>query len=705
MVFDQIIKNILPSLGHLGAGGYWIAFFAALLETTIGLGLILPGSTIILFLGALSSRGYLDVGDLIWFSILGAIIGDNINYFLGRKYFNNWLQKGFWFLKSGQVEKASHFMDTHGAKSVFLGRFIPSVKELVPFIAGSLRMDRRKFIFWNILGAIGWGFEWVLAGYIFAKSLNLAQLWLSRAGLFFAFLLLFGGIIYFCKWLITKKGKQFLVVAVSLWQSIKEPILNNQYVRAWIQEHPRSLSFLRARFDTTVFSGLTLSILTLALIYVLALFGGIVEDLLTLDPIVALDIRAANLFLLFRTGVLTDFFTWVTVLGKAQVIVFFILITASLLWLWRKKYYILPLAASAAGSVTFTFLGKLAFHRPRPAMAIYAENSYSFPSGHATIAIAFYGFAAYLLMRFASGWNRKVNIFFAAVLIILAIGFSRIYLGVHYISDVWCGYLVGSLWLIIAIAFSEWLRQKNGLRHPELSPVRRVHSMSLALVAAAIIFYAGFSMNYHPPLATTPEEKTVTVSKSTDIFTKEQMKYTETLFGKRQEPLNFIFLTQNDSKLIKAMQKSGWTLTNQANIPSFLMALKALVTNKPHPAAPIVPSFWQARIQDLNFAKVPSINWLRDARHVKIWRTNYLLPDGNRIYLGLVNANEGFMWGIIPKISPDLNTEREQLVQDLQGTGQIVNNREVQLVKPQIGENFIGERYFTDGKAYIVSVQ
>lgn len=702
-MFDQIINNILPSLMHLGSGSYWIAFFAALLETTIGLGLILPGSTIILFLGALSSRGYLDVGDLIWFSVLGAIIGDNINYFLGRKYFNKWLQKGFWFLQTGHVEKAKHFMDTHGAKSVFLGRFIPSVKEVVPFIAGSLRMDQKKFMFWNVLGAIGWGFEWVMAGYIFAKSLDLAELWLSRAGLFFAFLLLSGGIIYFCKWLIVKKGKQFLVVAASLWQSFKEAILNNQHVQAWMQEHPRILSFLSARFDTTVFSGLTLSILTLALVYVLALFGGIVEDLLTSDPIVALDIRMANLFLLFRTGALTDFFTWVTVLGKAQVILFFIVITASLLWLWRKKYCILPLTVSAVGSVTFTSLGKLAFHRPRPEIAIYAENSFSFPSGHATIAIAFYGFAAYLLMRFSSGWNRKVNIFFVAVLIILAIGFSRIYLGVHYISDVWSGYLVGSLWLIIAIAFSEWLRQKNSLE--ESSPVRRAFPTSLALIAAAIMFYVSFSMNYHPPLAAKPDRKTVAVSKSTDIFTKEQMKYTETLFGNRQEPLNFIILAGNDNRLIKAMQEGGWTLANQANIPSFLMALKALVIKKPHPEAPIVPSFWQARIQDLSFAKVPGINWLRNAHHVKIWRTNYLLPDAKRVYLGLANANEGFMWGIIPKISPDLDTEREQLQQDLLENGEIAVNRKVQLVKPQIGENLIGDKYFTDGKAYVVSVQ
>ncbi|MGW8161165.1 MAG: LssY C-terminal domain-containing protein, partial [Desulfobulbales bacterium] len=64
-----------------------------------------------------------------------------------------------------------------------------------------------------------------------------------------------------------------------------------------------------------------------------------------------------------------------------------------------------------------------------------------------------------------------------------------------------------------------------------------------------------------------------------------------------------------------------------------------------------------------------------------------------------------FMWGIIPKISPDLDTEREQLQKDLQKTGKTADTRRVQLVMPQVGENFIGEKYFTDGKAYVVSVQ
>ena len=121
----------------------------------MGIGLILPGSTIILFLGALSSRGYFDTGDLIWFAVFGAVLGDNINYHLRNRYGAQWIEKGFWFLKSNHIKKTRNFMDAHGAKSVFIGRFVPSAKEIIPFIAGSVKMNKKTFMFWNILGGIG----------------------------------------------------------------------------------------------------------------------------------------------------------------------------------------------------------------------------------------------------------------------------------------------------------------------------------------------------------------------------------------------------------------------------------------------------------------------------------------------------------------------------------------------------------------------
>lgn len=703
-MINNLINFLLPSIEHYHVAGYWLAFFAALLETTFGIGLLLPGSTIILFLGALSARGYLDTGDLIWFAVVGAILGDNINYYLGRRYGPKWMEKGYWFLKSDYIDKTRNFMETHGAKSVFLGRFVPSVKEIVPFVAGSVKMNKRTFMFWNVLGAVGWGFEWVLAGYIFAQSLNLAELWLSRAGLFFAFLLIISAVLYVLKRLIIKQGKQFGIIAASLWQSIKKAVKSNEHVARWVNKHPRSMSFLKARFDTQVFSGLTLSILTLMFVYVFALFAGIVEDLVTSDPIIAADIRIANLVTVFRTDALTKIFSWVTLLGKSQVVLGFIAVAVVILWLWRKNHYIVALLISVCGSEAFTYLGKLTFHRPRPGFAVYAEHSFSFPSGHATIAVALYGFLGYLIIRSAQSWNKKVNIFFATLFVIIAIGFSRIYLGEHYISDVWSGYLVGGMWLIIAASFSEWLRHEKRYLQTRV-PIGSARPISLFLVAIAMLFYILFSINYHPPLAVHPVTKPVTISSVLDVFKNEQMKFTETLIGDKQEPINFIFLSQNDDSLVTAISDSGWILADKADISSFIQAVKALIQKTPHPSAPMSPSFWNARVQDMSFAKVPGANWLRNAHHLKVWHTNFLLKNGNSIYVGSAKAHDGLKWGMIPKISPDLDEERERLYARLRHTGKMEDSRKAQFVHPFIGKNFIGDPFFTDGKAYVITIK
>ncbi|MGB5446975.1 MAG: LssY C-terminal domain-containing protein [Psychromonas sp.] len=707
----EFINSILPSIEDFGMWGYWIAFFAALFETTIGIGLILPGSTIILLLGTLAARGYLDVGDLVWFAILGAVIGDNINYYLGKKYGAKWLKDGFWIVKVGHIETAKKFMDAHGAKSIFLGRFVPSVKEIVPLIAGSVKMNYRTFMIWNILGAVGWGFQWVFAGYIFGQSLNLAELWLSRAGLFFAFLIIFIAILYGLKWLILNKGKGFLIIAISFWRSIKQALINNEHVLHWMQKHPRGISFLRARFDTSVFTGFPLSILVVAFIYALILFAGIVENLIMTDPIIAADIRIANLFLSLRSDGLTHVFTWITLLGKSQVVLMFIFITTVLLWVWQKKDYILPLFISVAGSELFTYFGKLAFHRPRPEMAIYVEDSFSFPSGHATIAVALFGYLAYLLMRLANSWSKSVNIFFVTIFLIIIIGFSRIYLGEHYVSDVLSGYLVGAMWLIIAISFCEWLKPKISFEQGKSpgnqvkSPVGRVRLITFVLLFIAASFYVVFSMQYHYPLSPAVRKEVVIVATSTDIFTTEQLKYTETLTGEKQEPINYIFLARNDSQLISAIEQAGWVLTDKANLPSFIKAVNALILKSPYPSAPISPSFWNARIQDISFAKVSGVNWLKNAQHIKIWRTQFLQENGNHIYIAMINANEGFKWGVIPKISPDLDTEREKLYQDFSRIGKVEGHLKPQLVQPHIGKNFMGDPFFSDGKAYIISLQ
>lgn len=87
---ERLFTAILPSIEHFHLLGYWIAFFGALAETVLGVGLLLPGSTLLLLLGTLAASGYLDFGDLLWFAVAGAVLGDNVNYWLGARYGQRW---------------------------------------------------------------------------------------------------------------------------------------------------------------------------------------------------------------------------------------------------------------------------------------------------------------------------------------------------------------------------------------------------------------------------------------------------------------------------------------------------------------------------------------------------------------------------------------------------------------------------------------
>jgi undecaprenyl-diphosphatase len=229
------------------------------------------------------------------------------------------------------------------------------------------------------------------------------------------------------------------------------------------------------------------------------MFGGIVEYVINSDSIVTADIRLENLIAVFRSATLTKFFFWVTLLGKWETITIFTVSTITILWIKNKRNYITPLLLSIIGSEIFTSLGKIILHRSRPDTALYIENTFSFPSGHATIAMSFYGFLTYLLIRNFSKWKRKTNIFFSGFAIIILIGFSRLYLGVHYLSDVLGGYLSGAIWLIIAISLSEYFMSKK----PEINytkPVFKEKVITSIIVISALIGYIIIGFNYSIPL-------------------------------------------------------------------------------------------------------------------------------------------------------------------------------------------------------------
>ena len=170
------------------------------------------------------------------------------------------------------------------------------------------------------------------------------------------------------------------------------------------------------------------------------------------DIVVAADLWCGQFLFAARTPLLLHAFGWVTMLGNifivagiAGVTLLFILNEQTL------RRYAAGLCVSIVGAVITDYALKMLVGRPRPGAPISAafEPSFSFPSGHAAAAVALYGFIAYILCTLFPTW--KKIILSLALLFIMGIGLSRLYLGVHFLSDILAGYALGCLWLLMGI--------------------------------------------------------------------------------------------------------------------------------------------------------------------------------------------------------------------------------------------------------------
>lgn len=127
---------------------------------------------------------------------------------------------------------------------------------------------------------------------------------------------------------------------------------------------------------------------------------------------------------------------------------------------WQKQWQqIGVLVLSVGGGVLLNLLLKNIFQRPRPDFSnvFYHESGYSFPSGHAMLSVLFYGITAYLIVKEGFSWKTRIRSISAAFTLSLLIGFSRIFLGVHYLTDVLGGWAAGLTWFTVCALLYEMI--------------------------------------------------------------------------------------------------------------------------------------------------------------------------------------------------------------------------------------------------------
>ena len=256
---------------------------------------------------------------------------------------------------------------------------------------------------------------------------------------------------------VIRYGQQLFTQAIRCWVRTKRSLAKNKRIILFRGKYPKLDVIMSRRFDLRDFHGLSLTFLWVVIGCILVLFIVLAEAVATLNSIVSIDYFISAQMSLLRDSDVVGFFVLITSFASTPIAVLVVLFVAVNCWVKQQRYIIVGLLIATLVSTAFTSLLKYLFQRERPANSLLVVQTYSFPSGHATTAMALYGFIAYLLIRFHQNFAQKIRIFTIAILFILLIGLSRVVLNQHYLSDVLGGYLVGAFWLTLGISITEWL--------------------------------------------------------------------------------------------------------------------------------------------------------------------------------------------------------------------------------------------------------
>jgi membrane-associated protein len=150
---------------------YLILFLIIFCETGLVVTPFLPGDSLLFALGALAAvPAYgLNLFLLMGLLLVAAILGDSFNYYTGAKIGNRVYLRDFWFLRRKHIDQTHKFYDKYGGRTIIYARFMPIVRTFAPFVAGIGKMNYRRFLIYNVVGAVIWITFFMVVGYIFGN--------------------------------------------------------------------------------------------------------------------------------------------------------------------------------------------------------------------------------------------------------------------------------------------------------------------------------------------------------------------------------------------------------------------------------------------------------------------------------------------------------------------------------------------------------
>jgi len=186
-----MLTTLLSYFQHYG---YWVVFFGVMLENA---GIPVPGETILLAAGFFAALGHFHLEIVMAVACIGAVLGDNAGYFIGRKLGRGALLRygRYAGLTPKRLAMFESFFERHGDKTILAARFITGLRVFAALLAGAAHMRWPRFALYNFLGAVLWSIAITLAGYFFGHSWHLLERWVGGIGAAALVVVIVGGVV------------------------------------------------------------------------------------------------------------------------------------------------------------------------------------------------------------------------------------------------------------------------------------------------------------------------------------------------------------------------------------------------------------------------------------------------------------------------------------------------------------------------------
>lgn len=412
-------------------------FIVAAIESVAVLGLILPG-TIMMF-GVALRAGQIDMNIYLMLlsGALGATVGDSISYWLGKTQCQRIPRLWPFSRHPSWLVRGQMFFNKHGGRSILIGRFVGPVRPLIPMIAGMMRMPQTRFLIVNIISAIGWAPLYLLPGYCAGKNAHFsgtASIWIGSLLAVF----LVGG--FLLSW-----GRTVLAPGARFYYALERRMRAPSYRR-------RLWNTLSSPFD-----GFPLGAIVLLSISLPTLLAWTVIVWRALPLPLDIDTTTHVLFAEFaKLPYMNTAAKFASMMGDGPGLIALSL-PWILWWMWRHHYAIaLHWAAGMLSVPLINWVLKQLLDRPRPSALLH---SYSYPSSHTSGATIFCCLMATYLMAHLPARLRALC-FWTALALAMLMGLSRLIYGVHWLSDLIGGALLGlTLHAITNISYHAFSRK------------------------------------------------------------------------------------------------------------------------------------------------------------------------------------------------------------------------------------------------------